>query len=162
MSVRFGTILAAEDEETDRFILNRAFEKAKLPHALVIVRDGRDCVDYLSGIAPFDNRLLHPMPALLLLDLKMPRLDGFEVLAWLGNQPDLHNLPAVVLSSSSDDSDILKARQLGAREYFVKPHSLPDLVKIIHGLHNRWLSCPSCPPLLEHEHQVAIPGRQDG
>jgi DNA-binding response OmpR family regulator len=92
------------------------------------------------------------MPALLLLDLKMPRLDGFEVLAWLGEQPALLKLPVVVLSSSSDDSDIFKARQLGAREYIVKPLSLPDLVKAIRGLHDRWLTSP-------HEQQITVTAR---
>jgi CheY-like chemotaxis protein len=124
-------ILAAEDEETDRFILNLAFEKAKLRHPLVTVRDGKECVEYLSGIGPFADRGLHPLPALLSLDLKMPRMHGFEVLEWLGTRPEFKNLPVVVLSSSSDNCDIQKARQLGALDYFVKPHSLDDLVKIL-------------------------------
>ena len=135
----FGPILAAEDEETDRFILNLGFERAKLPHALVTVRDGAECVDYLSGTGVFADRALHPLPVLLILDLKMPRMDGFEVLGWLARRPDFKNLPVVVLSSSSDDSDIQKARGLGARDYFVKPTALSDLVKILQSLQTRWL-----------------------
>ncbi len=138
MSIR--PILAAEDEETDRFILNLAFEKAQLPHPLVTVRSGRECVDYLSGVGSFVDRLLHPLPALLLLDLKMPDMHGFEVLQWLATGPEFKNLPVVVLSSSSDDSDIQKARQLGARDYIVKPHSFDELVKVLQQLHTRWLS----------------------
>jgi CheY-like chemotaxis protein len=140
MSVTLRPILAADDEETDRFILKLAFDNAKLSHSLVTVRDGKEAVDYLSGHAPFTDRAIHPLPALLLLDLKMPRLDGFEVLAWLATRPDFKDLPVVVLSSSSDDSDIKRARQLGARDYFIKPHTLSELVKILHGLQSRWLS----------------------
>jgi len=140
MSTIMRPILAAEDEETDRFILNLAFERAKLPGSLVTVNDGGECVDYLSGVGVFADRVLHPMPAVLLLDLKMPRMHGFEVLAWLATRPEFKNLPAVVLSSSSDESDVQKARKLGARDYFVKPQSLDELVKILQQVHERWVS----------------------
>jgi CheY-like chemotaxis protein len=139
MSTTLQPILAAEDEETDRFILNLAFERANLPHPLVTVPDGVDCVNYLSGVAPYADRATYPFPALVLLDLKMPRMDGFEVLAWLAKRPDFKHLPIVVLSSSSDDSDIQNARLLGACDYFIKPHTLDDLVGILHTLHSRWL-----------------------
>lgn len=138
MSAMMRPILAAEDEETDRFILNLAFERAKLPGPLMTVNDGGECVDYLSGVGSFADRALHPLPALLLLDLKMPRMHGFEVLQWLATRPELKDLPAVVLSSSPDESDIQKARQLGARDYFVKPQSLDELVKILQQVHERW------------------------
>jgi len=133
-------ILAAEDEETDRFILNLAFERAQLPHPLVTVCSGKECVDYLSGVESCVDRPLHPLPALLLLDLKMPGMHGFEVLEWLVTRPKFKDLPVVVLSSSSDASDIQKALQLGARDYIVKPHSLDELVKVLQKLHERWLS----------------------
>jgi CheY-like chemotaxis protein len=140
MSATLRPILAAEDEETDRFILNLAFGRAKLPHPLVTVCDGKECVDYLSGAGAFADRMIHPLPALLLLDLKMPQMDGFEVLAWLATRTDLKDLPAVVLSSSSSEADIQKACALGARDYLVKPHALPELVKILHHLQSRWLA----------------------
>jgi CheY-like chemotaxis protein len=140
VSIAVRPILAAEDEETDRFILNLAFERAKLPHPVVTVRSGRECVDYLSGVGSFVDRPLHSLPALLLLDLKMPGMHGFEVLEWLATRPEFKDLPVVVLSSSSDASDIQKALQLGARDYIVKPHSLDELVKVLQQLHERWLS----------------------
>jgi CheY-like chemotaxis protein len=140
MKAKLFPVLAAEDEESDRFILQRAFERSGLNHPLILVRDGREALDYLSGDGAFADRALHPLPRLVILDLKMPRLSGFDVLAWLVARPDFKDLPAVVLSSSSDDADIQKARQLGARDYFVKPHSLDELVTIIRGLHDRWLS----------------------
>ncbi len=145
MSATFRPILVAEDEESDRFIIKLAFDSAKLLHPLVTVRDGKECVDYLSGLAPFADRALHPMPALLLLDLKMPRMDGFDVLTWLASRPELQDLPVFVLSSSSADSDIEKARRLGARDYFIKPHALSDLVKILQSLQSRWLLAAPVP-----------------
>jgi CheY-like chemotaxis protein len=133
-------ILAAEDEESDRMILKLAFQGAKLPRPLVIVRDGQEAVDYLGGKGRFADRSAHPLPALVVLDLKMPRMNGFDVLAWLANQPEFKELPAVVLSSSSDESDIRKARQVGAREYFVKPHNLEELIKIAIQIHELCLT----------------------
>jgi CheY-like chemotaxis protein len=138
VSIALRPILAAEDEETDRFILNLAFARAKLPHPVVTVRSGRECVDYLSGVGSLVDRPLHSLPTLLLLDLKMPGMHGFEVLEWLATRPQFKDLPVVVLSSSSDASDIQKALQLGARDYIVKPHSLDELVKVLQRLHERW------------------------
>jgi CheY-like chemotaxis protein len=145
MKTKLPPVLAAEDEESDRFILQFAFEKSKLTNPLILVRDGQEAVDYLSGTGSFADRSIHPLPRLMILDLKMPRLNGFDVLAWLATRADFKEMPAVVLSSSSDDADIQRARQLGARDYFVKPHSLDELVKIIQGLHQRWLSAASDP-----------------
>jgi CheY-like chemotaxis protein len=133
-------ILVANDEEGDRLILELAFEEAKIPHRLTIVKNGQEAVDYLTGCAPFNDRTIHPLPALLLLDLKMPRMDGFEVLAWLLGQPKFKGLPTIVLSSSSDDSDIKRACELGASDYFVKPHALSGWVKILQTLDQHWLS----------------------
>ena len=139
MSGGVRTVLAVEDEETDRHILRLAFQKSKLPHRLITVSHGGECLKYLSGTPPYDNRGSYPVPSLLLLDLKMPHVDGFEVLAWLAARPELNHLPAVVLSSSSDDSDVRRACELGARDYFVKPLTLNDLVKIVQDLSAKYL-----------------------
>ena len=140
MSEKLRPILAVEDEASDRLILEIAFQRAKLPCPLVIVRDGQEAVDYLSGKGRYAERTAHPLPALIVLDLKMPRMNGFDVLGWLAEQPDFKKIPALVLSSSADEIDMNKARQLGAREYFVKPHSLDELMKIAHQMQARWLS----------------------
>jgi len=140
MSEKIRPILAAEDEASDRMILELAFERAKLPCPLVVVLDGQEAVDYLSGQGRYADRVAHPLPALVVLDLKMPIMNGFDVLAWLAEQPDFKEIPAVVLSSSADELDMKKARQLGAREYFVKPHSLDELIKMAHEMQARWLS----------------------
>jgi CheY-like chemotaxis protein len=138
-------VLAAEDEETDQFILKRAFSQAKLACPLILVSDGQQAIDYLNGDAPYGDRMAYPLPALLLLDLKMPRVTGFDVLAWLATRPEFSSLPVIVLTSSDHDSDIQKARQLGARDYIVKPHSFSHLVNIIRGLGDRWLQATNLP-----------------
>ena len=139
-SVLQKPVLAAEDEESDAMILQLAFKRAGLVTPLVIVRDGQEAVDYLTGQGGYADRTAHPLPALLLLDLKMPRMTGIEVLIWLNERPEFNGLPAVVLSSSPDQSDISRARAAGADEYFVKPHGLGQMVGIIEILRDRWLS----------------------
>jgi CheY-like chemotaxis protein len=121
-------ILIAEDEETDRMIWELALERAAMPNPAIIVRDGQEAVKYLAG---------HAHPFMLLLDLKMPQMDGFDVLVWLALQKDFRKLPVFIFSSSADDNDVEKARRLGAWDYIVKPHQLSDLVQIIKGLPGR-------------------------
>ena len=133
-------VLVAEDEPTDALILRIAFEQAGIPRSLVAVSDGKEAVDYLCGNPPYTDRSVHPLPALLLLDLKMPRMTGFDVLAWLASRPDFKDLPAIVFSSSSEEQDVSRARRMGARDYFIKPISLLDYVKIIQTINTRWLA----------------------
>jgi CheY-like chemotaxis protein len=132
-------VLVAEDDEGDAVLLRLAFKRAEIPVPLIVVHDGHAAVDYLSGLPPYTNRHTYPMPVLVLLDLKMPRLNGFDVLAWWTTRPDLRDLPVVVLSSSSHPSDMAKARAMGAREYFVKPHGFAQLSKLLQDLCGRWL-----------------------
>ena len=133
-------ILAAEDDEGDAMLLQLAFKKADIANPLVLVRDGHEAVEYLSGVAPFEDRAAFPLPVLLLLDLKMPRLNGFDVLDWWGARTELRDLPVIVLSSSSHETDIDKARKMGAREYIVKPHGFAELTTLIQELGRRWLT----------------------
>jgi CheY-like chemotaxis protein len=140
MSEKIRPILAAEDEESGRIILELAFQKANVPCPLVIVNDGQEAVDYLGGKGRYADRADHPLPALVVLDLKMPRMDGLDVLAWLAEQPDLKEIPAVMLSASGNELDMNKARQLGARAYFVKPYRLDELIEIVNQMQTRWLT----------------------
>ncbi len=133
-------ILVAEDEETDGLLLRIALKEAGLRNPLVIVRDGQAVVDYLTGAAPYADRVTHPLPGLLLLDLKMPRMSGFDVLEWLASRPDFAHLPAIVLSSSLEEADIQKARQMGARDYLVKPHDYRHLTLALQQIAQRWLA----------------------
>jgi CheY-like chemotaxis protein len=133
-------LLAAEDEESDAVILRMAYERTAIPNPLVMLRDGQEAVDYLMGIGGYSDRAAHPLPRLLLLDLKMPRMSGFDVLDWLAGRPEFKNIPVVILSSSPDLSDVRRAKQAGAEDYFVKPHQLRELVEILQTVQTRWLS----------------------
>jgi CheY-like chemotaxis protein len=132
------TILVAEDSEGDAFVLQRAFEKAQIDAELHFVADGQDAVDYLSGVGSFTDRNVHPMPRLLLLDLRMPRLSGFDVLHWLQKHPTLKRLPVTVFSSSNIDKDVDRAYDLGANSYIVKPGSLNAYAELMETLHRYW------------------------
>jgi CheY-like chemotaxis protein len=132
---RSSPVLVAEDDESDVFLLRLAFQRAGLSTQLIIARDGQEVVDYLSPGSP--DRLL---PGLLLLDLKMPRMGGFEVLAWLGAQAALKDLPVLVFSSSSQEADVQKACALGAREYLVKPQEFGDLIRLVQDVHHKYLA----------------------
>src|SRR5712664_3812961 len=102
-------ILLAEDDREEAFLVHWAFRRAGLPHEIIDVRDGEATIKYLKGMPPFNDRLRYPLPRLLLLDLKMPKVNGFDVLAWLGSRPEFSSLPAVVLSSSVFQADSQKA-----------------------------------------------------
>ncbi len=132
-------ILVAEDEETDAMILQMAFRRLELAVPLMIVTDGSLVVDYLEGRNGYADRAAHPMPSLLLLDLKMPRMNGFDVLRWLAEKPQFKELPVVILSSSSHASDIEKALALGAKDYQIKPIGLNAAVEMAQGIVGRWL-----------------------
>jgi CheY-like chemotaxis protein len=126
-----GLVLAAEDEESDAILLRMAFGRSDSRRSLLVVRDGQEVIDYLTGRAPYADRALFPLPELLLLDLKMPRLNGFDVLAWLKEKPQFADLPIIMLSSSGHESDIQLARQLGAWDFHVKPHGMAQLVQLV-------------------------------
>ena len=116
------TILLVEDDDNDVLLLQRAFRKAGLTHALQTVSDGEQAIAYLSGQPPFNDRAKYPFPMLMLTDLKMPRKTGLEVLAWLRQQPsELKNLPVIVLTSSRLTDDVDQAYDLGATSYMAKP-----------------------------------------
>src|SRR5579872_4410993 len=106
-------VLLAEDDPNDVFFLRRAFQKAGIKCQILDVSNGQEAIFYLQGKAPYNNRRDHPFPHLVLLDLKMPLMSGFDVLGWLQAHHELVDLPALVLSSSGHEDDRVRARQLG-------------------------------------------------
>ncbi len=132
-------ILLAEDDENDIFLMGRAFERARIPNPLSIVRNGQEAIDYLAGAASFNDRQKFPLPGLMLLDLKMPWMDGFDVLSWLRGKPDFDDLPVVVLTSSKLQSDVDRSRKLGVYDFRVKPHAFDDLVRLLDDVRKCWL-----------------------
>lgn len=131
-------ILVADDSDEDATILKRAFDKAGTSVPVLFVKDGQELIDYLAGADGFQDRAAHPMPRLLLLDLKMPKLDGFDVLRWLQKQPELRRLVVTVLSSSDQPKDINLAYDLGANSYVVKPGSIAGYSNIVEKLRDYW------------------------
>ena len=140
-----GHILVAEDDPTDAYFFQRAFRRAGIPITLHFVRDGQEVVDYLQGEGQFADRALHPVPHVLLLDLKMPRMDGFDVLAWARNQPGLKDLLIVIFSASDEPGDISRAYNLGANSYLVKPHSMEELTALVGSFKKHWLESNTAP-----------------
>lgn len=133
-----GHILVAEDDLTDAYFFERAFRRAGIPVTLHFVRDGQQVIDYLQGSGEFADRAAHPLPQLLLLDLHMPRLDGFDVLSWVRKQAALAGLQVVIFSSSDEQKDIKRAYGLGANSYLVKPHSMQELTELVVRFKNYW------------------------
>jgi CheY-like chemotaxis protein len=134
-----GSILVAEDDAADAYFLQRAFGRSGIPVRLQFVRDGQEVLDYLRGEGPFADRSAHPMPHLVLLDLKMPRLDGFDVLEWIRKEPAFKHLMVVIFSSSDEPRDIGRAYTLGANEYLVKPHSIEELNRLVGQFKRKWI-----------------------
>lgn len=131
-------ILLVEDNPDDVLLARRAVKKAALAVALQVVEDGDDAVAYLGGDGRFGDRGRHPLPALVLLDLKLPKRSGLEVLRWLRSRPELDTIPVVVLTSSSEDEDIQKAYALGANSYLQKPVAFNGLVQLLGVLDLYW------------------------
>lgn len=128
------TVLLIEDNPDDVLLTSRAFKRANLLNPIQVIDDGDKAVAYLSGKPPFDDRDKYPLPVLVLLDLKLPRRSGLEVLKWIRSVPSLKPLPVVVLTSSSENTDVNSAYDLGANSYLVKPvgfDALFDMVKIL-------------------------------
>ena len=142
-----AVILLAEDREDDILLIRRAFKMAFLDNPLQVVRDGEECIAYLSGTGKFSNRAEYPLPDLLLLDLKMPRMDGFEVLSWVRQHPTLSSLRTIVVTSSECIRDVNRAYQLGANSFLVKPSDFLNYIEMSKFLAGFWLRLSKTPEI---------------
>lgn len=134
-------VLLAEDDPNEVFLLQRAFSEAGITNPVIVVRDGKETIEYLQGHGENADRQEYPEPCLLLLDLRMPGMDGFDVLAWLRGQPLLHlTLPVVVITDSYNSADMEKALALGARSLFVKPFDHKQKVELLRELKALYLT----------------------
>jgi CheY-like chemotaxis protein len=131
-------ILLVEDDSNDVLLIQRAFMKAGMKDMLKVVRDGSQAIEYLSGRGVFGNRERYPLPFMLLLDLKMPGTNGFEVLQWIRAEPALRRLLVVVLTSSSLQADVDRAYELGANSYLVKPVEFEEMANMIQRFEAYW------------------------
>ena len=116
------TVLLVEDDLNDIFLVKRAFRTARIPNPLQVVTDGEEAISYLSGEGKYADRQAHPLPNLIVMDIKMPRRSGFEVLEWVkGDGRPLRRIPVIIVSSSDDPAGINRAYELGANAYMIKP-----------------------------------------
>jgi CheY-like chemotaxis protein len=132
-------VLIAEDSPGDLLLLRRAFTQIGHSYPVQYVHDGEEAIAYLAGEGKFEKRREFPLPDFFLLDLKMPRKNGFEVLQWLQTQPTLSRLRTVVLTTSDDIRDISKAYQLGAASFLTKPLNFTEFKDTLQSLFNYWV-----------------------
>ncbi|MFQ4146096.1 response regulator [Chlorogloeopsis sp. ULAP02] len=128
------TMLLAEDSTSDLMLVQRTLSRLDSPVALYVVRNGEEAIAYLQGEGEYANRQRYPFPDLVMTNMKMPRITGMELLAWIRQQPELQPLPVVVMSSSNDPDEFERATELHVNSYFVKPLRLEDLVETVRSI----------------------------
>ena len=154
-------ILLVEDDDNDILLIQRAFQKAGLRHMLKVVRGGEQAVAYLSGNGAYSNRERFPAPFMVLLDLKMPGTDGFDVLQWIRAEPAGKRLLVVVLTSSNLQADVDRAYDLGANSYLVKPVEFSQMLNLLQRFEVYWTEInrtPSAPGAAQPVQPEPAPG----
>ena len=132
------TILVVEDDASDAFFIKRAFNRTDMASSLRFVSDGSEAREYLSGAGVYANRSRFPLPAVMLLDLKLPGESGHELLAWLRQQQGLKRLPVVILTSSTETADVNKAFEEGANSYVAKSSDPGDFLNVTRAVEQYW------------------------
>lgn len=142
------TVLLAEDNPDEALLMQRAFKQCGLQRPPQVVHDGLEAIAYLSGHGAFADRIVHPYPNIVILDLKMPRATGFDVLAWLKDHPDMVVIPTLVWSASSDVRDVKRAYCLGANGYLCKPVDFQEFKAMVVDIFRFWDRCLRPEPML--------------
>jgi CheY-like chemotaxis protein len=140
-------VLVAEDNPEDFLLLQLAMKKSGVPFECARVADGMEAREYLKGQGSYADRQRFPLPCLILADLKMPRMNGLELLDWLRHQPHLQRIPYVLLTSSSARDDVNRAYDLHASSYLVKPSQFEDLISLLQSIRVYWLELNQQPEL---------------
>lgn len=137
------TVLLVEDDLNDIFIVKRAFRTAHIPNPLQVVTDGEEAISYLRGDGKYADRVAHPLPKLIVMDIKMPRRSGFEVLEWVkGSGGPMRRIPVIIVSSSDSPDDINRAYELGANAYMIKPMDYRAVEHLFESITHYWgLEC---------------------
>jgi len=131
-------VLCVEDNEDDIFFVERIFKQIGARCELRFARDGIEAIEYLSGKGVFQDRAKYPMPTIILMDLKMPRRNGFEVLEWMHNQVEIRLIPTIVVTSSTLQEDVTRAYRLGANAVMNKPVDKDSLLQMLKSFHIYW------------------------
>ena len=143
----FVHILLVEDNRMDVELTLDAFREVHLINPVHVVPNGQEALDYLFGQGKYADRETYPLPRLILLDLKLPGIDGFEVLRQIKATPVLKRLPVIILTSSKEDGDRILSYDSGANSYLVKPVSFQGFLDIVRQIKGYWLSLNIEPPL---------------
>lgn len=137
---KLAQILLVEDNEMDVILTMDAFREAHLKNQIIVARDGEEALDYLFAKGEFTDRKKHPLPNLILLDLRMPKIDGFEVLRKIKSTPRLKRIPVIILTSSNEDGDRILSYDIGANSYLSKPVSFEDFVDVVKKIDDYWFT----------------------
>ncbi len=133
-----GPILVVEDDPVDREMIGLAFQRASVERPVVTVSDGQEAMEYLTGQGPSKKRRPGELPAVVVLDLDLPRMDGFEFMQKMKAQPELARIPVVVLTTSQTDQDLSRSYTVGANSYITKPGDFEQLVEIARAIETYW------------------------
>ncbi|HEX3154731.1 MAG TPA: response regulator [Candidatus Angelobacter sp.] len=142
------TILLVEDTPSDATLIRRAFEKTNVLNPIIWTKNGQEALGYLSGLGQYGDRAQYPLPALILLDLDLPEMTGFELLQWKRSQPNIRRIPAVVLTIDSASSAVNAAYDLGANSYLVKPGNPEEIMRVVKTIQEYWLGLNQAPKLV--------------
>lgn len=143
-----GTILLVEDEASDAALLRRGFEQAKVINPIVHLTNGDDALLYLEGRQQYSDRTKFPLPVLILLDLKLPGMTGFQLLQWMRTRSDIRRIPVVVLTADDASATINSAYDLGANSYLVKPGNAAAIAKMVNAIRQYWIDLNEDPKLV--------------
>lgn len=139
-------ILLVEDSRMDIELTLDAFREARLSNIIHVVQNGYEALDYLLGRKQFSDRRTHPLPSFILLDLKLPGLDGFEILRQIKAMPLIKRLPVIILTSSKEEGDRALSYDIGANSYLVKPVSFEGFLAVVQQIEDYWLQLNVAPP----------------
>jgi CheY-like chemotaxis protein len=143
---KLAHILLVEDNRMDVELTLDAFREARLLNKIHVAPNGQDALDYVFGRSPYVDREVYPLPNLILLDLKLPGIDGFEVLRQLKATPVLKRLPVVILTSSKEEGDRALSYDIGANSYLVKPVSFEGFLGVVRLIEGYWIALNVAPP----------------
>jgi CheY-like chemotaxis protein len=141
-------VLLIEDEKTDVILISEAFERAGVQNPILSVSHGDEALALLEGVGKYKDRTKYPLPAFILLDLKIPGMHGLQLLKWIRSRKDLRVIPVVILTNSADPTDIKSAYEAGANSYLLKPGDRKEIWRIVELIQNYWLGHNVTPPLV--------------